>query len=298
MTVVDRYPTRRGTKSCLLPRVDPVVYRPEHMVEALDPVQVARFEANGFLTRERLVDHPTVDRLRREAARLAGEPSVLSSPRTVFEPGSREVRSIFEVHKLSTAMRLLVEDPRLVNPVRQILGSDVYVHQTRVNFKPGFEGRSFAWHSDFETWHAEDGMPGARAVSICIALTPNYPFNGSLMLIPGSHRTFVTTVGETPPDHYRTSLRSQEVGVPDQESLRALVELGGIEIVTGDPGSAVLFDCNAMHGSAGNITPYPRSNIFVVYNSVENSLLEPFAAPSQRPSFIASRDFTPAGQAA
>lgn len=298
MTVIDRYPTRTGTKSSLLPRVDPVVYHREGTVEVLDPIQVALFETNGFVAFNQLLDPPLVEGLRHEAARLSEDRSVRSSERIVFEPGSEEVRSIFELHRISDEFRRLVEDPRLTGPVRQILGSNVYVHQTRVNLKPGFEGREFAWHSDFETWHAEDGMPAARAVSISIALTPNYTFNGSLMLIPGSHHTFVTTMGATPPDHYRSSLRAQEVGVPDHDSLRALVERGGIATITGDPGSAVLFDCNAMHASAGNITPYPRSNIFVVYNSVENTLLEPFAAPNRRPSFIASRDFTPAGQAA
>jgi ectoine hydroxylase len=56
-----------------------------------------------------------------------------------------------------------------------------------------------------------------------------------------------------------------------------------------------MFDCNCMHGSNGNITPFPRSNIFVVFNSVENACAEPFAAPSRRPDFVASRDFTPVG---
>jgi ectoine hydroxylase len=68
-----------------------------------------------------------------------------------------------------------------------------------------------------------------------------------------------------------------------------------VTVVTGEPGSAVLFDCNAMHGSSNNITPYPRTNLFVVYNSVENALMEPFAAPAPRPEFIASRTFTPVG---
>ena len=55
----------------------------------------------------------------------------------------------------------------------------------------------------------------------------------------------------------------------------------------------LFFDSNVMHGSAGNITPFPRSNIFLVYNSVENTLEEPFAAASPRPEFLANRDFTP-----
>ena len=48
-----------------------------------------------------------------------------------------------------------------------------------------------------------------------------------------------------------------------------------------------------MHGSGNNITPYPRSNLFLVFNSVENTLVEPFAAARPRPEYIASRDFTP-----
>ncbi len=44
---------------------------------------------------------------------------------------------------------------------------------------PGFTGSGFYWHSDFETWHAEDGMPSMRAVSCSIALTENFAYNGA-----------------------------------------------------------------------------------------------------------------------
>ncbi|MEU8135915.1 ectoine hydroxylase, partial [Streptodolium elevatio] len=41
--------------------------------------------------------------------------------------------------------------------------------------------------------------------------------------------------------------------------------------------------------------PYERANVFIVYNSVENALVEPFAAPAPRPEHIASRSFVPVG---
>jgi ectoine hydroxylase len=259
----------------------------------LRPDELRRFQHDGFLVRERLLEDETVDALHDEVERMAADPELASSDRVIGEPGGDAVRSIFEVHRLSPLIERLVADSRLATAARQVLGSDVYVHQSRVNRKPGFVGQGFSWHSDFETWHAEDGMPAPRAVSIAIALTPNLVHNGSLMIIPGSHRTFVPTVGTTPEDHYRSSLRDQEIGVPDDASLAALVEAGGgVTVVTGEPGSAVLFDCNAMHGSSNNITPYPRTNLFVVYNSVDNALMEPFAAPAPRPEFIASRAFT------
>jgi len=290
--VADRYPTRTGPPVRAFPRRDPVVHSSES--GPLDPDELRRFGRDGYLVREQLLDETTVDRLRDEAERMAADPELAASDRVVGEPGGEAVRSVFEVHRLSSLMAQVVADERLAGAARQVLGSAVYVHQSRVNRKPGFVGQGFAWHSDFETWHAEDGMPAPRAVSIAVALTPNYVHNGSLLIIPGSHRTFVPTVGTTPEGHYRSSLRNQEIGVPDDASLAALVEAGGgVAVVTGEPGSAVLFDCNAMHGSSNNITPYPRTNLFIVYNSVANTLAAPFAAPAPRPEFIASRTATP-----
>src|SRR5690606_14002734 len=147
-------------------------------------------------------------------------------------------------------------------------------HQSRVNFKPAFVGKEFYWHSDFETWHVEDGLPRMRALSISINLTDSTDLNGPLMVIPGSRRSFVACVGETPENHYQESLRRQQYGVPDP---RVLTELAQTGIVTakGKAGSVVLFDCNAMHGSNSNITPFPRCSLFIVYNSVENTPQRP-----------------------
>jgi ectoine hydroxylase len=90
-----------------------------------------------------------------------------------------------------------------------------------------------------------------------------------------------------------SSLRRQEIGTPDQESLNRLTSSRGIRQFSDPAGSAVFFDCNAMHWSNGNITTDPRSNVFIVYNSVENTLVEPLGAPALRPGFIAGRRFEP-----
>lgn len=210
-----------------------------------------------------------------------------------MEPKSEKVRSVFEIHKISEIFAGLVRDERLLGRARQILGSDVYVHQSRINVKPGFGASGFYWHSDFETWHAEDGLPRMRAVSVSIALTENYDTNGGLMIMPGSHRTYVGCNGVTPKDNYKRSLQMQDAGIPSDEVLTEFADRHGIKLFTGKAGSATWFDCNAMHGSGDNITPYPRSNVFIVFNSVDNAAEEPFAAPVRRPEFIGARDFTP-----
>lgn len=287
----DRYPTRVADRPLLIERAEPAVWSSDPGL--LTAEELTSHERDGFVTVPQLLTPDEVDRYSAELDRLATDPAVMADERTIVEKSSQQVRSIFEVHRLSDAIAELVVDERVAGRARQILGSEVYVHQTRINYKPGFGGGGFYWHSDFETWHAEDGMPSPRAVSISISLTENFAHNGCLMIMPGSHRTFVACVGETPADNYKESLREQEIGTPDPDSLTTLADAHGIQMFTGAAGSATLFDSNCMHGSGSNITPYPRSNIFAVFNSVENTLVEPFSAPAPRPTYIGSRDFTP-----
>ncbi|MDQ3150482.1 MAG: ectoine hydroxylase [Actinomycetota bacterium] len=288
----DRYPTRMSDHATMIQRTHPTAW-PGVSTGPATEADVRSYDRDGYLQIPGLLGPEEVQRYWDELGRLATDAGVKADERTVVERSSNEVRSIFEVHRMSDVIAELVSDPRVLGRARQLLGSDVYVHQSRINYMPGFKGNGFYWHSDFETWHAEDGLPAPRTVSISVALTDNFPFNGGLMVMPGSHSTFVSCIGETPANHYKESLKEQEVGTPDRDSLRALAHKHGIEQFTGRAGSALMFDCNMMHGSGNNITPFPRSNIFIVFNSVENVPDEPFAAASPRPGWVASRDVTP-----
>ena len=241
---------------------------------------------NNFL------DADTVKRFRDDLRAYENDDSILRSEGTITEPGKQEIRSVFGIHELSDRFDRLTRDPRILDMVHQLLGSEAYIHQSRINFKPGFHGKGFDWHSDFETWHAEDGMPRMRAVSFSIALTDNTPFNGPLMLIPGSHKTFVPCVGRTPEDNYQSSLKKQELGVPNHQDLQKMADQYGIQAPTGPAGSLIIFECNTLHASNANMSPWPRSNLFFVYNSVENQLQQPFCGNKPRPEFLGNRTNT------
>ncbi|MEU1281087.1 ectoine hydroxylase [Streptomyces sp. NPDC005805] len=288
----DLYPTR-GASEVRTPRKDPVVWSAPGAPGPIATADLMGFERDGFLTVDQLVTDEEVAVYRAELDRLITDPAVRADERSIIEPTSQDVRSVFEVHRISEVFANLVRDERVVGRARQILGSDVYVHQSRINVKPGFGASGFYWHSDFETWHAEDGLPNMRTVSVSIALTENLDTNGGLMIMPGSHKTFLGCAGETPRDNYKKSLQMQDAGTPSDEALTGFADEHGIRLFTGRAGSATWFDCNCMHGSGDNITPYPRSNVFIVFNSVENTAEEPFAAPVRRPEFIGARDFTP-----
>ncbi|WP_327684906.1 ectoine hydroxylase [Streptomyces sp. NBC_00467] len=288
----DLYPTR-GVGEVVTPRQDPVVWSPPGTPGPIGQNDLTGFERDGFLTVEDLISDDEVALYRAELDRLIADPAVRADERSIIEPTSQDVRSVFEVHKLSEIFASLVRDERVVGRARQILGSDVYVHQSRINVKPGFGASGFYWHSDFETWHAEDGLPNMRTVSVSIALTENRDTNGGLMIMPGSHKSFLGCAGETPKDNYKKSLQMQDAGTPSDAALTRFADRHGIRLFTGRAGSATWFDCNCMHGSGDNITPYARSNVFIVFNSVDNAAEEPFAAPVPRPEFIGARDFTP-----
>ena len=284
----DLYPSRANDEPESRDRIDPVVHPGGPVDDRLTADDLRLYETGGYLSQQ-VLSRQEVGQLTAEVDALARAVQSRGAEEVVTETGSDVVRSVFRVHELSPVFDRLARDPRLLNVARQILGSEVYLHQSRVNLKPGFVGKEFYWHSDFETWHVEDGMPRMRALSVSVALTDNYPFNGPLMLIPGSHTTYVACVGETPRDHYRQSLKKQEYGVPDPGTLERLARHGGIAVPTGPAGSAVFFDCNTMHGSNSNISPFPRTNVFFVYNSVENTLTDPFCGLPPRPEHISAR---------
>lgn len=288
----DLYPSRTVDRAALLPRRDPVVWG-SGADGPLDPELVASYEEHGYLVLPGLLSPATLEAIHAEISSLAQDDEVKARPQSIIEPDGDALRSLFEVHTGDDALGQLARDPDLVRIAHQLLDDEVYVHQSRINLKPGHRGREFYWHSDFETWHTEDGMPRMRALSCSVLLTPNHTSNGPLLTIDGSHELFVSCPGETPEDNYRRSLRRQDLGVPDDASLRELVRRGRINECVGQPGTVVFFDCNVMHGSNGNITPYERHNVFMVYNAVSNALEEPFAAPAPRPEFIASRDARP-----
>lgn len=285
----DEYPTRRQTPEKWMERKDPVLWNDWTQSAPITKGQAQSFERNGYLVLRNLFSPEEVTALIDRANRLRETLAGARSEEVVTEPETNAVRTIFRLDHKDPLMARLAADRRIAGTAQFLLGDDVYLHQSRLNYKPGFTGKEFYWHSDFETWHAEDGMPRMRAVSASVLLTDNRAHNGALMLIPGSHKTFVSCEGETPEDNHKSSLKKQEVGTPSQATLRDMARMYGIDDAEGPAGTVVLFDCNTLHGSNGNITPDPRSNAFFVYNAVSNAPEAPFAADAPRPGFLAER---------
>ena len=290
--MTDLYPTR-GSEETIIDRTDPVLYGKAAGEHALSDDEAAYFEMNGFIVFPGFFTPEEVARFNDAFETLKNDPALKAREEYIAEPGSNELRSIFSQHRFHPVFDALTRDRRVLDKVEQILGSKAYIHHSRINIKPAYKGKSFPWHSDFETWHAEDGLPRCRNVTAWVMLTENTPFNGPLYLIPGSHGKFVACAGETPEENYKESLRHQRYGVPSLSAIESLCEGQKLAAALGGAGTLVLHDGNVMHGSPDNISPDARTNAFFVYNSVENRPVAPFAAKTRRAPFLALDDYTP-----
>ena len=164
----------------------------------------------------------------------------------------------------------------------QVLGGSIYIHQFKVNAKAAFDGDVWQWHQDYGTWSRDDLMPEPRAMNLAVFLDPVNEFNGPLMFIPRSHRRGRIEAG------HDVDTTSYPLWTVDNETIEKLVAEGGIVAPKGEPGAALLFHCNLVHGSAPNMSPWSRLTVYFSANRVDNAIRR-----FQRPEYIAHRDFTP-----
>jgi len=106
----------------------------------------------------------------------------------VWRESSGAPRTAFAAHTYNEGFRRLGAHPRLIDPVMQILGGPVYMHQYKVNAKAAFDGEVWQWHQDYGTWKRDDEMPEPLAMNIAVFLDDVTAANGPLLFIPGSHR--------------------------------------------------------------------------------------------------------------
>jgi ectoine hydroxylase-related dioxygenase (phytanoyl-CoA dioxygenase family) len=103
-------------------------------------------------------------------------------------PGSETIRVIEPFHHLDPRFEALVADPRLAEPMRDLVGAErIALFTDKLNLKRPREGSGFRWHQDSPYWahfcRHVDQLPNAL-----IALDDAGLHNGCFRVIRGSHR--------------------------------------------------------------------------------------------------------------
>jgi ectoine hydroxylase len=245
--------------------------------------QRAAFERDGYLFFPGLFDAREVKTLTDAVPALYARREVCN----VREKGSDAVRTNFAAHLVSPPFARLARHPRMVQPVQQLFGEAVYMHQFKINGKMAFEGDVWQWHQDYGTWLNDDLMPTERAMNVAIFLDDVSEFNGPLMFIPGSHRKGVIDAS------HDTSTTSYPLWTLGHDAVAQLVERaggrqGGIVSPHGPAGSMILFHSCLVHASGSNLSPWNRVSVYLSLCAVSNHIRR-----FKRPEYIAHRDFTP-----
>lgn len=243
----------------------------------LDQSQIDRFHSEGYLFLPQAFTADEVGVLRRRADTI-----FKMDREEVWREKSGVARTAFAAHTYDDGFRRLGAHPRLVEPVMQLLDGPVYMHQFKINAKAAFDGEVWQWHQDFGTWHRDDEMPEPRAMNIALFLDEVSAVNGPLMFIPGSHRAGTLAAG------HDLESTSYPLWTLSRDEVTRLANEGGCVAPTGPAGSVIMFHGNLVHASPPNISPFPRTIVYLSLCHVDNHI-----RAFKRAAWIAHRDFTP-----
>jgi ectoine hydroxylase-related dioxygenase (phytanoyl-CoA dioxygenase family) len=256
---------------------------------AIDAAERSAWERDGFFIRERVFSALEVEELRAAAERVAVRAGLAAgeggrgyeldgnlyheaAAATIpFEHGeAREtIRVIEPFHHLEPRIERLIDDPRLVLPMRDLVGSRrVALFTDKLNLKRPREGSSFRWHQDSPYWahfctHL-DRLPNAM-----VALDDACEENGCLRVIAGSH-----TRGCLP------GRRGDGVLGPLFTDPRHFDLARQVPAVM-PAGSILFFSAHTVHGSEPNRSDAPRRACVLTYQPAGHRM---FRIDAERPA--------------
>ena len=139
----------------------------------------------------------------------------------VWREKSGAPRTAFAAHLYNEAFGLLGAHPRMIEPVEQVFGEKVYMHQYKINAKSAFTGDVWQWH--------QITAPGARRRHAGAAGDEHRDLsrrgdaiNGPLMLVPKSQ-----AAGDLKAAH-DLATTSYPLWTLDEETVTRLVKLGAL----------------------------------------------------------------------
>lgn len=246
------------------------------MLHALSPAELGAYAQDGFVMRARVFSAAEVVELRDAAEQVvrAAEGALGSASAYAIDgndyaearigelettlqlehaPSSRTLRVIEPFCALHPRFEALLDDARLVEPMRALIGtSEVALFTDKLNLKRAREGSRFAWHQDAPYWahfcaHL-DQLP-----NVLITLDDAHEGNGCFRVIRGSHKRGLlpgrTGEGRLGPLFTHPSAFDASAQVP------AVLPAG----------SAVFFSPHTVHGSEPNRSDEPRRAIVLTY---------------------------------
>ena len=165
----------------------------------------------------------------------------------------------------------IARSERVAGGAETLFAGEMYHYHSKLTMKmPGGGGR-WEWHQDYGYWY-NNGCLFPDLLSVAIAIDPATRANGCLQLLQGSH-----LMGRL--EHGRVAGQTGADGEHLEEALRRLKQVH-CEM---EPGDALFFHCNTLHGSAPNRSTAPRRLLICCYNKATNDPFKAHHHPSYTP---------------
>src|SRR4051812_48168076 len=130
--------------------------------------ELREYREEGFRLVRGLLDPAEVARLRAAVPSLLAGDDERDGMHRERERGGAAVRQVYSAHRHDPVYRELSRDAKLLAPVRQALGGDVYIWHSKLNVKESFEGAVWLWHQDYGYWSRDGVQP--RLMSAMVLL--------------------------------------------------------------------------------------------------------------------------------
>jgi ectoine hydroxylase-related dioxygenase (phytanoyl-CoA dioxygenase family) len=214
--------------------------------------QVDSYFELGFTIVEGAVPNLMLERARTFIDRLVADASLVSRSNDVYDledshtPAAPRVRRIKEPVERDPLFWELVRSPGVLEPVQQLIGPNVRLHGSKLNMKSAGYGSPVEWHQDWAFYpHTNEDV-----LAIGIMLDDVTIENGSLQVVPGSHRGPIY-------DHQRDGAFVGAIDVG-----RSGLDVATAATLTGVAGSMTIHHVRAAHGSALNRSGLSRRMLF------------------------------------
>lgn len=158
----------------------------------------------------------------------------------------------------SPVFRQAMRDARLLDILEAAMGSNIEFISDKVVFKNATTTYASPWHQDWPYWE------GCHKISVWVALDDATPQNGTLRVIPGSHR--VPREHYDPQDGRAFSNRVRPQEIDESQAVTATIEAGG----------AVFFHDLTIHGSHAVTTQQDRWVWIPTYRNAIEGTNDPF----------------------
>lgn len=157
----------------------------------------------------------------------------------------------------SSVFQEAVRDPRLLDILEAVIGPNIEFISDKVVFKNAATDYASPWHQDWPYWG------GCHKVSVWVALDDATLENGTLRVIPGTHKTALQH--HDPGEAVAFSNRVGAEEINESAAVTATLEAGG----------AVFFHDLAVHGSHASTTRRDRWVWIPTYRDAVEGVRDP-----------------------